>query len=171
MLIQFRRLGPVRLHKLSVCIVWILGIVCGVFFSLNVDSLVYSYIRRASDGSLTFLSLIIARVSPIIISVVLTQISYALLFLYVYFKAFSYGFSLCVVLMAYGNAGWLLNILLLFSEFFVICNLLWLWIVSCSKSHGNNYKSLIISIVASTMIGLVDYIFISPYVAVLFNTR
>lgn len=167
MVISNGRAGLQYRRQIFICLAWILGLTYGMFISVNSSALVLSCIRCVPNERLTLCGMILTRISPVVISALLIRISYSLLYLFAYFKAFCYGFCMFGLLIAFGTSGWLISIFLLFSEFFAISVLFWFWIADSYETSDKFRKNLIISIIVITMVGLIEYYFVSPYTAML----
>lgn len=169
--IHFNKNIAVSLNNLLVCIVWILGLVCGALVASRAGISLYAFVYTIPEGHLTLFAAIATKVCPVIITAALCRISHSLILPIVWLKAFSYSYCIYCLNFAFSGAGWLVCLLLLFSEFLVIINLLCFLILNYLKGSVSFFNKLIIHVSISIGVGLFDYYLISPYVAVLFNTR
>lgn len=142
--------------------VWVIGLLVGMFFAFTVRTLVSSLIHTIVCCRASITGLISVLILPLVISAMAISVP---LFLYpiCFFKAFSYGFCLYSVTFVFGDAGWLFATLLLFSDSVMIVLLNWLWcrhIVVNKNTSGQDFARCTI---AATLIALMDYFLISPY--------
>ena len=70
-------------------------------------------------------------------------------------------------MIAFGNAGWLVSGMLMFSDFIVVFLLLTLWYnFALEKKHSTGFY-IIVYIVIPVAFGCFDYYVLSPFVSIL----
>ena len=94
------------------------------------------------------------------------SISYCVLLL-AFFKATGLSYLLTGNLIAFGNAGWLISLLLLFSDFLAAVFLVRIWLKVLNKR--SKYSDYLISCICIVLIGILEYYVISPFLVTLFN--
>lgn len=147
---------------------WLLGLVAGVCFInwTSFSSLMYS----VHYPRISILGLIISLAIPFVISYILLRfLNFYFILPIIFIKAFSFIFGYGAIMIAYGNAGWLVSGMLLFSDFSVVVLLLFIWYSSATGQCCNPRKRVILYILIPTLIGCYDYFVVSPYVAMLLN--
>lgn len=147
---------------------WLFGLVAGVWFInlTSFSSLMYSvYYPRIS-----IIGLIFSLAIPFIISYILLRFfNFYFILPIIFSKAFSFICSYGAIMIAYGNAGWLVSGMLLFSDFFVVVLLLFVWYYSATGECCNPRRQATLYVLIPTLIGCYDYFVVSPYVAMLLN--
>ena len=168
------------IHKLSgirktfcfgpfvLAITWILGLLASVYllFKTSFTSLMCSVLFTR----ISIIGLFVSLVLPLLLSYILLRcLHFYCILPFVFFKAFSFMCSYGSVMIAFGNAGWLVSGMLLFSDSFLVVLLLQLWLHTAS---GQLYSPLIFArsyVLALLVIGCFDYFAVSPYVSILLN--
>lgn len=149
---------------------WILGLVFGLYFVASMDnSLLETFyiasINRPSIFSILFVSLLPIAVSATAVFCSGPVLIYALCIL----KAFCFSVSLCGVISVFGYSGWLLRLLLLFSDSCMVVLLLWLWCRILLSKHNSVLRDLLICTAIAVAVSMVDYFLVSPYLGILMH--
>lgn len=162
-------------HKCRSCVVflaflWICGLFCGMFFVSVAEDAFLPLMRTVAYSRVSIVGLAAVLVFPLAISAATVYLTVpAFLFPICFFKAFSFGCCLYSVSVAFGSAGWLVRVLLLFSDSCMMVPLLWFW---CRHQAGNRdliKQDLVVCASCAALIGATDYFLISPYLAELMN--
>ena len=77
-------------------------------------------------------------------------------------KGISYGFTIFIVLISYSYAGWLVVLLLMFSVLSSQVPLFFFWVRHINRSLNHLMADMIFCLVATSLIGIMDYFVISP---------
>lgn len=142
---------------------WSGGFVFGIlFFFLAGDSFV-SLMRRASCCRVSIVSLLMANLLPFLISALAVYIHKPwLLYGCAFFRSCLLGFVSMGTLMAFGSAGWLVRLLLMFSDvsLAILLYLYWLRHISGLRRFSpvdcGGYAA------AALLIGSIDHCFVAP---------
>ena len=155
-----------RKRKLFLASVWICGLYFGSF-AASQDSALVSLMRTAAQTRVSIVSLLPVLLLPFLISAFAVSISKPWLIIPVCFvKAFSFGFQVGGIAAAFGNAGWLARILLLFSASCSVPVLYWFWLRHFSgRCRSAVWRDFGICAGIILLIGILDSGFISPYLA------
>lgn len=149
---------------------WTIGLVCGLYFISSSGDYVTGLFACVSGSRQSVLGLLAVICVPLIISAISIYLPIpALVYVYAVIKAFSFGCCLCGIAITFGQSGWLVRLLLLFSDTCLVVMMLWLW---CRMLYNNRFsvrKDLLFCIAASAVIGMIDYFLVSPYLAMLMN--
>lgn len=106
-------------HLLSLC--WLLGVLLGFLAALQADSCLAALMCRTATGTVSIVGLLFGCFFPFLIAAVAAYLSEPWLLLIVcLLKAFSFSFCAFGISLAYGSAGWLVRILLLFSDLLLL---------------------------------------------------
>lgn len=145
---------------LSFC--WFLGLCCGVFSARAASSVVRPMIADAVAQIPYLWGIVTADMFPFLLSAFGVSFSGSYLFPISFFKAFSFGFCAAGAGLIYGNGGWLIRILFLFSDI-VLIPILFVYWIRCLSGHDRARRDLIICLVISLIVGMTDRFLISPF--------
>lgn len=158
------------IYKVLLCCTWFLGLVLGYCFSFQISDIFASLMLSVADSRLSIVGLFFSLIFPFFISAVLLRYTSPLAILpLVFIKAFSFSLCACAVTFAFGDAGWLVRWLLIFSDSFLIVLLLWFWLKNISEEKRTIKTDLLLCIIASGLIGCADLCFVSPFLVMLFD--
>lgn len=143
---------------------WIIGVFLGgAVFYLSKPSFV-ALMRSASCCTVSIVGLFILIVIPFLISAIAVFCSCPfLIFPLCFLSALSYGVCSFAVFASFGSAGWLAQLLIMFSENCAVLSLFVLWSQSiCSSFH---IKPSLFGICFSVAViaGIIDFVFVSPF--------
>lgn len=149
---------------------WLAGLVCGILVCLSAGSSLSSWMRSTVFGSVSIVSLLFAAILPFLLSAFAVYISKPALLLVICFcKAFLFSFVSLGVYQAFGSAGWLIRLLLLFSDCMLIPLLFWYWHRHLmSKCSFCVWESVFV-LALSVLIGSIDFSIISPFLVSLID--
>ena len=155
-----------RKRKFFLASIWICGLYFGSFAASQNSALV-SMMRTAAQSRVSIVSLLPVLLLPFLISAFAVSISKPWLIILVCFsKAFSFGLHVGAISIAFGSAGWLARMLLLFSAGCCVPVLYWFWL----RHFSGRYRSAVwrdfgICSGIVLFIGFLDCGIISPYLA------
>lgn len=142
---------------------WISCLVVGCYIASN-DSFVVSLMRFAPGSEVSIVGLTVSLILPLFISVVgLYFCKSAVIYTFSSIKAFCTGYLLYAVSTAFGNAGWLIRLLLLFSDTGITIVILWLLFRHLNGRKKTFKADVMLSFFAAIMIGMVDYLLVAPF--------
>lgn len=148
---------------------WFVGLLFGLYFTSDTSVSSVSLMRSVTQDRLSFIGLFLMFTFPFFISAALFRLSKPLLILpIIFFKAFTYSCCLYSVMFAYGEAGWLVRWLLLFSESCIIVLFIWYCIRNISGGVAAVKADLVLCCVLSVVIICIDYYIVSPLSVVLY---
>ena len=165
MLIVRRRkhITPCMIRVCFLAFLWISAMLAGILVC-SVDSRIHSLMLVAPGCSLSIVGVLVITILPLAISIAgLAANKFAILYIIYIIKAFTSGYLLFAILRVYGSAGWLMHLLLLFSD--NMTNFLILWITFRhikGKSNTFLFDALICTTI-SIAIGITDYLFVAPF--------
>lgn len=162
---------PVRRRRacmaaLALC--WCVGLVVGVRAGIQAGGASLSLMRAAAESCVSIVGLLVATLFPFLFAAAAVFFSKPWLVLPVLFcKGVSFGACAYGVCAAFGDAGWLVRLLLLFSDSCMIPILFWF----CLRHMGGRIQTvkrdLAVAAMAACLVGSVDYCFVSPFLATL----
>lgn len=143
---------------------WLTGLLSGLIISLGHLPATASMMRLAPTVQVSIVSLIIAISFPLLLSAIAVFCSGPWLLIPIVFgKAFLYAFVCAGVLNSWGSAGWLLQLLLVFSDTLML-PVLWLfWLRTCRHTGKGIIPGIILAASAGLLICSIDFRFISPF--------
>lgn len=155
-------------HFLALC--WTAGLGCGVASWFLADDSISSLMRSSLDGSVSIVSLLCVTGLPFLLSAFAVFLSgNRLLWGIAFGKGFLFSFVSMGTLASFGCAGWLLQLLLCFSDLVSLPILYWFWIRS-SRIRGEGMGCCTLLTAALLfLIGSMDYCLVVPYLADLIN--
>ncbi len=145
---------------------WILGIVFGVGASYCASHSLSSLMRMTANSPVSIFGLLSAMLLPLLCSAFAVYISCPwLLIPTAFLKAFLYTYFSFGILASYGSAGWLIRLLLIFSDTLML-PVLWLfWLRGIQWGRVDFLYRLIPAVSVVFLIGSIDYSIISPFLA------
>ena len=166
--IQFLSFFLQRKLRAIFTIILAIGILLGARLSYAASSSVNNLTCMAGNGTLTLLGLIAVLLIPLTLSLIVFCLRIPLLILpIVFLKSVAFAFSCCCVMLAYGDGGWLVRFFLLFSDSAMFVVLCWYWLSHLDGSNCRLKQNTIICFGLAAVIGIVDYIYVSPFWAML----
>lgn len=145
------------------CSIWSLGVISGVYIFCTTPLTALSLIRSSVIMPISFIGLIFAQTIPLLITYLACLLSKPLLIYPVAFmKAFSYGLCTFGIAVTFGDAGWLVRLLILFPDFCIVCVLIWFWIRRLTNSEVSFGNDLIVSLLAIFIICIIYFFSVLP---------
>ena len=145
------------------CLVWSLGVFSGLYIISVTPISVLSLFRLFFSSSATLIGLFFAQLIPLLITCVACWLSKSLLIYPVAFiKAFTYSFCSMGIALIFGDAGWLVRLLILFPDFCTVCVLIWFWIRRLTNSEVSFGNDLIVSLLAIFIICIIYFFSVLP---------
>ncbi len=142
------------------------GLISGAYLSLFADPSVFSLMRMAASCHVSIVGILAALLLPVAFSAFAIYTSCVqLLFFVAFIKAFTVSFLSTGFLLALGDSGWLLRMLLMFSDLASLPLLCWLWLHACSNGRTSNLRCAAVVLFVACGIGYMDYYCVSPFLA------
>lgn len=143
---------------------WICGLFAGAYIALKTTTIHNSWTQLLYYSHLSVIGFLAMLTFPFILSAILLRISLRgfvipLLFL----KAFSYSWCACFLRICFANAGWLLHLLLFFSNTVLSSLLLWFCLRNWEGKNRNGQYDLLLCLVFILVIGYIDSSVVSPF--------
>ncbi len=154
--------------QLSFCRVldffWIAGLVSGAVTSFYAGDSFVSTMRTAASGCVSISALLSVLLLPLLFSAFAVYIcQIRLLFPVAFAKAFCFSFIAMAVDSAFGSAGWLVRMLLLFSSGASLPVLWWFWNRSIVSPQDHNLSDFVTAILAIAVIAGFDHWLVAPF--------
>ena len=149
---------------------WVFGLASGLLYSFCLYPRYDPLVMSALFADVTIVDIMLISVIPIVLSVLCVHCSFPVLLIpLAFFKAFSFSISSFRLLWAFGNAGWLLRFLLMFSDCALVVVLLWLWIRHINGSKLHLVKDAVTCTQVMFVVGVIDCLFIVPVLQTVFH--
>lgn len=149
---------------------WFLGLLLGVIFSIAAGDSIVSLMRTAVSSHVSISGLLTAILLPFLLSAFAVFICEPwLLFVIAFLKAFAFSYLGLGVMVAYGSAGWLVWLLLMFSDCCSLPLLLWYWIRFISGRKSTVIPVTVVLFFLAVLIGSFDFCVVSPFLATLIS--
>lgn len=154
-----------KVYVARLAFAWILGLVCGSMTALSADRSFLPLMRLAPLGQMSIVGLLVSILLPFLFSAVgLSLFGHWFLTLFVFVRAFLLSCVMSGVFITYGSAGWIVDLLFLFSDFLFTPVLLWFWIHSAGcKQYVMRCGTVVLFLLL--VIGYLDFRFVSPFLA------
>lgn len=150
--------------RLYLAFSWIAGMVCGSFFYLWAGESIFILMRSVVYSPVSIVGVLCVSLLPILISAYAVFLSNLSLLLSICFaKAFLFSFVSLGILWAFASAGWLMRILLLFSEWTSLPILYWYWLRCLNPDHRVNLWETAWVCSLMLLMGSIHFRVISPF--------
>lgn len=147
---------------------WALGLSVGLILVSTVQESVFSLMRAAACCRVSIVGLIVLLIFPLFLSAFAVFLSIPVMLLPIAcFKGIALAFCALGVVYAFGSAGWLIRMLLMFSDSFMIPVLFWFWVRHISGNRNLLRRDFLICAAFAVVIGAMEYFLVSPYLVVL----
>ena len=152
-----------KCHIIFLAFIWVFGLCSGIaFFHLSQISF-FSLMHRVENYSVSIVSLLSVSLLPFLFSAfaVYTH-SYAFLALLCFIKGCLFAFVSMGMFLAYDSAGWLIRLLVMFSDVCALVPLWCCWIQIAKGSFVESFRSVYISSFAVIFLVCLDFYLVSP---------
>ena len=155
-----------RVAVLFLAFAFISGLLMGCVIQLSAEFDSYSWMRGTPDAPVSIVGLLSVILLPFLFSAFAVYSSQRWLLIPIAFcKALSFALVACGIGAAYGSAGWLMRILLMFTDIFSLPLLVLFWVRYCGGERRLTLHSVFTYFTAAACIGSIDFFVISPFLA------
>lgn len=152
-----------RSCKLILLFLWIIGFLCGVVCAAYADNLT-SLMRTCFSSGVSIVGLLSVPILPFLISAVAVYCSAPLILYFTGFcKAFLIGFSLCVVHSVFDGGGWLICLLLFFTDLLTAPVLMLFQLRYCGCEGTVRPRDILFPLFWFALVGAVDCFAVVPF--------
>lgn len=149
---------------------WILGLICGIVLFLLSELFQFISIQNALSGPVTFFRLLCIVFAPFLLSVLAVYVrKTGFLFITAFLKAFVFSIIAMAIRVSFGSAGWLVFVLLMFTDLMSLPLLLFYWIRNLSGESTHAFVECLTFISIGFLICCIDYSMIVPFLISLSN--
>ena len=148
--------------KMFVTLIWCTGFICGVLIAACADNIA-SLMLACCDSGVSIVGLFIVPFLPFLFSAIAVYCSSPLLlYLTGLCKSFLLGFCVCSVCSVFSSGGFLICILLLFTDL-LTAPAIFLFQLRCAKGLIKKvYQSCISALIWFITVIMVDYTWVAP---------
>lgn len=144
------------------------GFLFGIVTVSQVSSDLLSWMCTVPRHSVSIIGLLTVIGLPLILSFLTVYSGHDWLFIPIcFFQAFSWSYCSCLAISAFGTAGWLVEIPLMFSSSLLMPIQFWFALRYISGEQSLRKSDCIFCLTAALVIGWIDYCLVSPYFAAL----
>lgn len=144
---------------------WASGLVLGLITAYFADPAFFVLLDRAAVCSVSTGGYVISLFLPVLLTAVTVLGSCRWLLIPLAFvKAFLLALLSCGTVVAYGSGGWLIAVLLLFSDYLCSAALIWIWLHLIRGYHVSALRSFAVLVVFLAA-GFLNFRYISPFLA------
>lgn len=159
-----------KIYWILLAVVWITGLFVGMYFGANAGDHYFLLMRTAADTRVSIIGLIANSCLPFLLSAYAVYLGKPRLALLVCFcKAVLFTSCGFAALSSFGSAGWLVRLLLQFSDVVLIPLFCWF---SIRHIHGAGItlkRDTALCLFAAALVGSMDYCLVSPFLAMLID--
>lgn len=157
---------PRKWASLLLACFWSWGLVFGITLFFLAGGSTVSLMRRAAGCQVSIVSLLMTNLLPFLISALAVYIHKPrLLYGCAFFRGCLLGFVSLGTMMAFGSAGWLIRLLLMFSDICLAVLLYLYWLRHISGLRRFSGLACSGFAAASVLAASIDYCFVAPFLA------
>ena len=167
-LLKFLKRLP--LHTVILLACWCVFLFFGIYTAHRVNTTYSSMMHAFINSRMSIVSLTCVAFLPFLYSMVAFRLNqFYLLIPVVCIKAYAFGFICSLICVLFGTAGWLMRLLLVFTDSILVIPLLCYWCVNTLSSGKTRYSEIWSYIFLLLISVSIEYSFISPILAKLLD--
>lgn len=144
---------------------WLSGLLAGPFFTCSAGGSFTDMILAAPGTGVAATSLLATVLLPLLCSALAVYTRHIwILPALAFIKAFLFSYTASAVLTVFGSAGWLVCVLLMFTDILSLPLLWWYWQYSMVANRQKLSRTVAVAILIMA-IGFLDSHFVSPFTA------
>lgn len=164
------RMNPKWIYIILLSLLWSFGMLLGRYLASTVAERSSTLVLLACIKRNSPIGLLAVIIVPFFISAVICKYFNALwIYPVAFIKAIGFGFCGYAVCLSFGDAGWLIRQLLMFTDCVSVLLLLWFWVRCITKNKRTVKLDLVVSFPILVAVSCFDYMVISSYLASLIN--
>ena len=156
--------------RVLISLLWIAGLILGCCLALFQSETTLLFIRQISRQRMSVVVLTISLLCPFVISYFAFRLRlWFVIYLIVFIKATCFSFCALCLEIAFGDAGWLVYRLYLFSDSCCVIILMWFWNHCIAIDSEKLNRSFYFCFAMIAAVCFMDFIIVSPFVIKLFD--
>lgn len=158
-----------RHHVVVLAFLWCSSLCLGFGIAFQLGDDILSLMYTAVSCRASIVGMAVAVFLPVLLSAIAVWFSVpGFIFPVALIRGVSFGFSLAGVMIAFRSGGWLVFLLLTFSESLTLIPQLCLWFACLLDNRAAVFNSLNVCIISAIILCAFDYLCVSPFVLKLF---
>lgn len=151
------------LHVVILAFIFATSLIYGIFTSYR-DLSVVVLMRLTLASEVSIVGLFVVLILPLLITIISVNYRCSIvIYILSMLKGFSIGYCTCGIALSYGSAGWLIDFLFFFSDFFATLILFWFWFRLIYLEGNNLKRDGVVSVLSASLIGIIDYFVVAPF--------
>lgn len=171
---RFRKIIPIIMRDadvLTLACILLFGYLIGTFLAIETLVNFYTLMRSAANSPVSIVGSLISAFLPFLLAFATVHYKKpALLLLILFCKAIVFSHCSMCCYLAFGSGGWLVRLLLLFSEILIFPVLCRFAILYIGQPKHLRRCDVLICTAAAIFVAIINFYFISPYLAMLIDT-
>lgn len=160
---QSRCFNRCSFRVIILAFLWTASFIIGAVCTFD-DIYTVSMMRRAISCPVSIVGLFAVLILPLLISVLaLLFRKLTVIYIFTAIKAYFSGATICAVCAAFRYAGWLVRLLLLFSDTVISVLVLLLLIRHIDGVKASFWRDVLVCFIAVTICGCIDYLQVTPF--------
>ena len=141
----------------------------GVLFSATCNHVYFTLMRMSAKQTVSIVGSLLAVLLPYFVSVlVITKLKHPAIYILCSMWIFHFAAAYFAITHAFGSAGWLIGLMLLFPDFALLPMLL---VVSLRRITGTSHKrDRLVGLIVTVIIGIINHCAVSPFLAKIITT-
>jgi len=157
-------------HVWFLAVLWVVCLFFGRRIALQTEDYLFAMMHTAVSVRVSIVDLLVLQLIPFCLSALAVYISVPyIIYPVCAVKAFLGGYSLGTIGIVYGDAGWLIRFLYLFTDTIMSPLLLWYWFKHISGANHSRHKHFKYVLLGLSAAAALEYFVISPFLVVLMN--
>ncbi len=146
------------------------GLLFGSFLAVRLPESNFSWMHAVPLHRASIVGMLTASLLPFLLTAcaVSFSLNWAVIPL-AFCKTSLFSLFSVLTILSYGGCGWLVRLLLLFSDIVSLPILMWLWIRILQGKCGSSFRTILVCAAAGMAVTVFDYLVISPYLAYLIS--
>ena len=154
-----------RKYRFVLCVCWMLGLCAGSCLGLFFEPYSISMMRSAAVQPVSIVGLCLSALFPLVFTYFSVYLHKPIIIFSVcLFKTLAFAFSGAVIAKCFGNSGWLMQVLLLFSDSCVLPVLFLVWFWCLGDSSDMKRIPFLSYCIFCITVAAVDCYLVSPFV-------
>ena len=155
-----------KYYMILLAFIWFIGLCCGIVLYNLMQISSFPMMRGVERYSVSIVSLLSVSLLPFLFSLLFVYIgSFPLLVLLCYIKGCLFSFVSLGIWFAYGEAGWLIRLLVMFSDLGCLTPLWWCWIHCTELDPKAAFPPICRALIIAAGIVSFDFYCVSPILA------
>jgi len=152
-----------RKKQFILAFVWGLALGLGSLFAFTTQPVTLSLMCIAPMCHVSIFGLVVILLFPLLLSAIAVKFSVSgIIYLIVLVDGISFGYFMLGTVLAFGSPAWLIGLMLAFSKLALIVPLLSFYL-QCFSNKDSLMPSFINCFFAAMIIGMLDYLVVSPF--------